>query len=592
MKKRFMRHSVAAVAGASLLLVGLPLASPASAVEACALGATCEGSLDGDSGPSPFIIQMPEKFNGTVMMYFHGVRIPDPVPAGLAIQLGLVGDPNYSPTTVPGLGQAIPALQVDTAFVANNRAEAAPNAAVASNLLAQGYALAGPGYSRQGWAPVEGVEAGENLLRYINSGAVKGAKRTVVWGSSMGGYIASAIAERNPGKISGVLPMCGALVSPEQLLSGGMTALFTWKQLLTPSLKVANYAAGPVGYFQAVGDVLTVLSTLGNISAGTLNPSSLSPVGYPYLQANLLSGLMAGLPTKSAVYDGDTINPAFAQLGLPAAVAGGYVPGPIPTGQSTALAMLENSAAAAVLGVMLRYDLEKRARTALSLTPADNANFNDNVSVRYSRLLSVEQRNEFGDILNASALLPGTLRAMEGKLDASVGDASIRYPANPAVVKWINSLMPLKGDYTKPIVLMTTTFDTLTPAGNQGQYTDRLQASFKKQGKKAGLNRIVSLYTIPSPDGYTRFGPGLTRTPNAAETAAANTSGVGHCQFAKLDNGVQFTNAVVVLNRLMNAKTQKQVSAAKRIGFNTAGVNNDRGYTPDALKRPLATVAR
>jgi pimeloyl-ACP methyl ester carboxylesterase len=587
MKKRFIRHSVAAIAGASLLFVGLPMASPASAADACALGATCEGSLDGSTGPSPFIIKMPENFNGTVMMYFHGVRIPDPVPAGLARQLGLIGDPNYSPTAVPGLGQAIPALQVDTAFVANNRAEAAPNDAVAANLLAQGFALAGPGYSRQGWAPVEGVEAGENLLRYIKGGGIKGVKRTVVWGSSMGAYIASAMAERNPGKIDGVLPMCGALVSPEQLLSGGMTALFTWKQLLTPNLKVANYAAGPVGYFQAVGDVLTVLSTLGGISGGTINPSSLSPAGYPYLQANLLSGLMAGLPTKSATYDGDTINPAFSQLGLGAAVAGGYVPGPIPTGQSTALAMLENSAAAAVLGVMLRYDLEKRARTALSLTAADNANFNDNVSVRYSRLLSIEQRNEFGDILNASALVPGTLRAMEGKLDASLGDASVRYPANPAVVKWVNALMPIKGTYTKPIVLMTTTYDTLTPDGNQGQYTALLENSYKKQGKKAGLNKIVSVYTIPNPDGYTRFGPGLTRTPNVAETAAANTSGVGHCQFAKLDNGIQFTNAVATLNRLMNAKTQKQVAAARRLAFNTPGVNNDRTYVPEPLKRPL-----
>ncbi len=100
------------------------------------------------------------------------------------------------------------------------------------------------------------------------------------------------------------------------------------------------------------------------MGAGTL---SVSPVGYPIAQANLLAGLMGGLPTKSAVYDGQTVNPAFATMGTAAALAGGYQPAS--AGASSAAAMLQNVGAAAALGVMVRFDLEQRAR-ALAGIPA------------------------------------------------------------------------------------------------------------------------------------------------------------------------------------------------------------------------------
>jgi pimeloyl-ACP methyl ester carboxylesterase len=586
MKKTFMRRSVAAVASAGLLLVGIPLATPANAaVEACALGATCEGNLAGSLGASPYKIRMPEKFNGTVLIYSHGYRFGTPVPAAFAGALGLTSNPAYSPTTVPGLAAA--GFGVDTAFVGNNTAEVAPNDIIAANLLAQGYALAGTGFARQGWAVPEGVEAVEGMIRHVNGGGVKGTKRVVTWGSSLGGLISAAVAERNPKKVAGVLPLCGAMSGPEQLLSGGMTALFAWKSLVAPTLKIANYAAGPAGYAQAMGDLRIVLGSLSAISAGQVNPTSLSPVGYPYLQSNMLGALMAGLPTKSEVYDGQTLNPAIVEQfgGNPsAASAAGF--SPVSAGASTAVGMLQNIGSAAALGILARYELEQRARAALSLAPTDNANFNDNVNVRYTRLLSPEQRGEFGDILNANPLVPNLLNAMLAKVDSTVGDASFRYPANPAVVNWVRNLIPLKGTYNQPIVMMTTAYDAVTPEGNQGMYTTMLEASYKKQGKKAGLNKIVSVYTVPSEDGYTKFAPG-GRAPDAAASVAANISGVGHCQFMKTADGIQLTNAVTTLNRLMNAKTQKQVAAARRLAYNTPGVNSDRDYAPEPLKRPL-----
>ena len=176
---------------------------------------------------------------------------------------------------------------------------------------------------------------------------------------------------------------------------------------------MANYTS----YAQALTDLGTVLQTLQGVGNGTISVSS---VGYPVAQANLLAGLMGGLPTVSAVYDGVTVNPAFGTLGTAAALAGGYQPAS--AGASSAAAMLQNVGAAAALGIMARYDLEQRARLVAGIPATESANFTDNVNVAYSKVLSDEQRGEFGDTLNASTVMPNLLNAMLAKLDASKGD--------------------------------------------------------------------------------------------------------------------------------------------------------------------------
>ena len=108
MKLTFMRRGVAAVAAASLITIGAPVVASASAVEACALGTICEGALSGSLGDSPFQIVMPEKFNGTVLVYSHGYRVATPIPAALAVPLGLNTNA-YKPISTqrlrPHLGQ-------------------------------------------------------------------------------------------------------------------------------------------------------------------------------------------------------------------------------------------------------------------------------------------------------------------------------------------------------------------------------------------------------------------------------------------------------------------------------------------------------
>lgn len=586
MKSTFMRRGVAAVAAASLITIGAPVVTSASAAEACALGATCEGALEGSLGVSPYTIKMPEKFNGTVLLYSHGYRFSGPIPAAFAgpAALNLMADPNYAPTKVPGF---VANFKSDIAYQATNNAQVAPTDAVAQGLLAQGYALAGTGYAQQGWATNEGVQAGENLIREINSGAIAKPKKIMVWGNSLGGLISQTIAERNPGKVAGSLPSCGVVEGPVQAFSSAMTLLYTWKTLVNPNLVVANYAAGQQGYAQALGDLAGVFGVLG---AAATTPAT--PLGYPLVQANLLGGLMAGSPTVSSVYDGVTLNPfidVLAQnpaVGVVAANSAASALGysPVSAGASSAVAMLQNVGTAAALGILGRYDLETRVRAVGGFAPTENANFNDNVQVRYTKLISTEQFYEFGDVLNQTAVMPDALNTMLATLDSSIGDSAKRFPANPKAVQIVNGFAAPKGDYSVPTLMIATTYDPAVPAGNTSEFFASMEKSYNKMNKKKrGLFKAAAFYTSPPVDGWTKFAPGGKAPDAALSIAALGNSGVGHCVYTP----EQVLGAVRGLNAMVNAKSAKQVTAAKRIVFAVPGVNNDRMFLPEPLRKPL-----
>lgn len=526
---------------------------------------------------------MPAKFNGTVLMYSHGYRFSTPVPAAFAgpTALNLGANPAYTAIQVPAFAASFGS---PVAYQANNNPEVAPNDAVAANLLSQGFALAGAGYANQGWAAAEGVQAGENLIRYINGGAIAGVKHIRAWGPSLGGLISQTLAERNPGKIQSVMPFCGAVAGPEQAFSTAMTVLYSWKSLIAPTLKVANYGS----YAEALGDLGTVLKVLGGAAT-----TPVTPVGYPLAQSNLLAGLMGGLPTKSSVYDGITVNPIIDVLAQNPAIGPGAAPGaasaqgysPVTAGASSAVAMLQNVGTAAALGILGRFDLEQRARLIAQIPPTESANFSDNVNVSYTSLLSPEQRGEFGDTLNATTVMPNNLNAMLATLDSTKGNAAARFPANPKAIAAVRAIPAPKGTYGVPTMLMSTTYDPAVPAGNTGWLSDRLSASFKKGGSK-GVYKVSAFYTVPPANGWTSFDPGGKAPSTPLSLAALGSSGVGHCVFT----GEQIIGAVSTWSKITNATSTKQMKAANRGFWAVPGVNGDGGFQPDPLKRPNAKI--
>ena len=133
--------------------------------------AWCEPKKDiGEINGARFRIDVPEKWNGGLVMYCHG----------------------YSP--VPGNFDN-PKLN-----------------AMFDVFLNQGYAVAQSGYAAGGWAIQEAVEDTEALRRYF--GRKYGApKETYVTGHSMGGFLTMTLLETFPNVYDGGLALCGPLAS-------------------------------------------------------------------------------------------------------------------------------------------------------------------------------------------------------------------------------------------------------------------------------------------------------------------------------------------------------------------------------------------
>jgi hypothetical protein len=128
--------------------------------------------LTGLIGRAPYEIRVPKNWTGTLVVYAHGLR------------------------NVPRRPIAPGQRPVDS-FLSDKAEEA---------LLARGYALAGSGYSADGWAVPEGIVDTHRLIGYFKS--VIGKPRvTLLAGFSMGSVIALSEAERSD-LYDGVLAGC------------------------------------------------------------------------------------------------------------------------------------------------------------------------------------------------------------------------------------------------------------------------------------------------------------------------------------------------------------------------------------------------
>ncbi len=131
--------------------------------------AWCEAKQEvGDLNGAKFRIDVPEKWNGGLVMYCHG----------------------YSP--VPG-----------------NFDNPKPNP-VFDVFLNAGYAVAQSGYAAGGWAIQEAVADTEALRRYF-SRKYGAPKETYVTGHSMGGLLTMMLLEMFPNVYDGGLALCGPL---------------------------------------------------------------------------------------------------------------------------------------------------------------------------------------------------------------------------------------------------------------------------------------------------------------------------------------------------------------------------------------------
>ena len=483
----------------------------------------CKGT---DQYGAKYEIAMPKKFNGTLLVWSHGIRKNSNLPA--------------IPVVAP------------KGYLVDNSAEIAPTPDIAAKLLKQGFALAGSGVQTQGWNLAEQVLATTIVIDQAIT-TFPAIDRVAAWGASLGGLSSQILAETNPGLVEAVAPLC---LSDSALSEITMAGDFLWgvKTLFDPTIKLSNYSSGTTGYMEMVGDIGKVLTVFGTLSAAIkANPlaptwpaTSTAPAalkGIPVRSAVLLLGLISGISTQSTTFDSSSgpKGPLETSFGLVI---------------SPALAILENGAQAAILAVVANYDMELRAGGVVF----------DNSKTNYAARLGDD-----GDVYAAGLSGKTATAGMLGYLSA-LNPAAPRVTANASAVASMKALGEISGKITVPTITLTATADHISPPGATQYLINQYNSAISSGDSKKGL--LVNIWNKPA-DEYTKFdAAGIPITP------AKTTNGTEHCNFTES----QFMMVAKMLNdaaKSGKAPSAKTVAAAIKKDKN---LFVDPNYTAPLLK--------
>jgi hypothetical protein len=434
----------------------------------------CKGT---DQFGAKYEIAMPKKFNGTLIVWAHGIRKNSNLPP--------------IPVVAP------------KGYLVDYSAEIAPSPAIAASLLKQGFALAGSGVQTQGWNLADQVLATTIVIDQAIT-TFPAIDRVASWGASLGGLSSQILAESNPGLVDAVAPLC---LSDSALSEITMAGDFLWgvKTFFDPTIKLSNYSSGTAGYTEMVTDIGKVLTVFGTLAAAIkANPlapawpaTSTAPAtlkGIPVRSAVLLLGLISGVSTQSSTYDSSSgpKGPLETSFGLVI---------------SPALAVLENGAEAAILAVVANYDMELRAGGVVF----------DNSKTNYAARLGDD-----GDVYAAGLSGKTAIAGMLGYLSA-LNPAAPRVTADASAVAAMKAQGEISGKITVPTITLTATADHITPPGATQYLVNQYKSAIASGDSKKGL--LVNIWNKPA-DEYTKFD-----AAGSPITPAKPTNGTQHCNF-------------------------------------------------------------
>lgn len=171
---------------ATLLLAMAGLAGPASAASS--------RRIEGTVGTTPFVIEVPSRWNGTVLLWSHGYL------------------------STPGAPKPAPEVDND-------------HPALRAWLLDRGYAMAGTQFAMTPYTSSTIVRDQLAVLDRFTAEVAR-PRRVIAWGKSLGGQVTTVLAERHPSRISGALPMCAPIAGPVSHHNGLLDVAFALKTLL------------------------------------------------------------------------------------------------------------------------------------------------------------------------------------------------------------------------------------------------------------------------------------------------------------------------------------------------------------------------
>jgi len=143
------------------------------------------------SDGAKYVIQVPAKWNGTLVLYSHGYVAPG----------------------------------------ASNPAEDVGDPITGAYLLANGYALGGSSYATTGWAFQQAVPDQIKVLDTFKT-LVGPPSRTIAWGHSLGGMITAGLVQLYPERFDAALPMCGVVAGSVGTWNQALDSAFAFDVLL------------------------------------------------------------------------------------------------------------------------------------------------------------------------------------------------------------------------------------------------------------------------------------------------------------------------------------------------------------------------
>jgi pimeloyl-ACP methyl ester carboxylesterase len=385
---------------------------------------------------------------------------------------------------------------------------------VVNKLVAAGYGVAGSGFSRQGLNATEALAANKELIGTFKT-KFPTTKTVIAWGESLGALHSQMLAEKNPELVDGVILGCPAANPQDALMAYFGDALYGFKALFDPTIKVGGYSTDPVIRQQEqLANIGKVLVVLGKLSAGlttgawpdTASPAgkALQAAGIPSRSALLTVGLMAGIPTRSKNVDGTSAPSAATAETYPLAIA-------------PAVAVLQNMGTIGVAGTLLIADGEL-------LT---GGKVYDNSKTDYAARVAADA-DLFGFALSGNSAVAAIIGALA---------ATPRETADAAAVAKIPGLIGLSGKITKPTVIVQAESDEYTPASVVQWYIDTYAEQFSAEKMKAmadakktrsyvaPTNNLVTLWAKTAPK-YSKF-----TAAGSPDLSAPAGAGTGHCLF-------------------------------------------------------------
>jgi hypothetical protein len=528
--KLSIRKSIATAGAAVLVSAGVLVAVPAAnaAAPTCATDKTgietCTGKLANGAG---YVFKVPANFKGTMFFWEHGIRWTypgvSPVPTGVE---------QIAPSSVNG--------KFD----------------ISKQMLLAGYGLAaydGTVKGQRGWNNTDRIEM---LKEVIDTAMAKYPKiqKKVVYGASQAGSIITPFVEKYPTYADSVGIMAGVTPSIADAIQSACDIFYILSVFADPTIKgcTAFGLKGVAGHMASVGELQKVSAVLGawstNLGAPGLEyPAALKGSPIPQRSALLLTGLLTGIPMKSAHMDGISTSTLIPEGSINATVA-----------------VLENIGSALGSGVL----------AGQSLSEITGPGFYDNTKTNWASLL------DEGDAGRYNLGLSGDdgINAMLGVLAMAP-----RVTGDAAAIAKFKALDKSSFTSKHPTILLHNEADRLVFPGQTVRYVDRKREVYEKSlaawektmtGRKPIWNTLA-LYAM-TPDTYTKF----TDTGRPDLTGPVAASGVDHESFTKK----QMKTWVDML--AISAKTGKVPTASyvQYIATKVPYLNGDIDYRPADLK--------